>query len=134
MLLWCGKTTFGPTFAMFGPIWRASDMLLLCIRMPLPFYMYGGPFWRYLTSLQCHGCCCVTSTLPSSQVRTCWITVWLVLLFLERQNFTWPNIHDHVKTFCVTVHVHSARSINDKERNMVSPTPKGDRVPTLGTC
>ena len=40
---WCGKTGFGPTFPMFGLKQRASDKCLLCIRLPLPFYMYGRP-------------------------------------------------------------------------------------------
>ena len=44
VVLCCGKTGFGPTFAMFGPIQLSSTMLLPCGRLPLPFYMYGRLF------------------------------------------------------------------------------------------
>ena len=39
-----GKTGFRPTFALFRPIRMASAINLPCGRLPLPFYMYGGPF------------------------------------------------------------------------------------------
>ena len=44
VVLGCGKTGFGTTFAMFGPIRMASAMLLPCGRFPLPLYMYGTLF------------------------------------------------------------------------------------------
>ena len=44
VVLCCGKTGFGPTFAMFGPVRMVSAMLLPCGRFPLPFYMYGRLF------------------------------------------------------------------------------------------